>query len=1222
MSTSADEPTRPTVPSGGKPSGNTPSSEMPTLTPGELSSANQEGTRPTVPARPGMSDTRATVPAYVSGTAATQIAGPGGLSATAATALQIDGPLRPASSATGSHEGEKWGDFLVGRLLGRGGMGAVYAGRQVSLDRPVAIKVLIGHLAQNEDFRKRFLLEARAAARINSPHVVQVYFAGTHGDMDFFAMEYVEGADLARKLKDGWRPTPAECLELIIQATRSLVALGEHHIVHRDIKPANYMLTTPGVVKLMDFGLVKFASEAHGLTQTGTIMGTVNYFSPEQGRGEVCDQRTDLYALGVMFYEMLTGKLPFTGGDATSVIYQHIHAVPKPPKLHNPSVTEPYQSVVLKCLEKEAKDRYQTAKELLVDLERISHGESPLLPGGAKRSATALASATTRKLTLAAAVIIAAVILALAMLLRPAATTVTVASNPTPPAVPAESPAVTPAPASPPQVAVSAVTPSVKPVDSTPAVTAPAVIAPAIVSPPVVAPVASKPVETPPIKPPEAPIVVAAATPLPSEPLTPSVAPQAKTPVVVEPPATLVLPPPPVIAAPAPQVLPPPVVEAVIAKPVSKPAPTPTKPVVTPPPAKPAAPPALSTPVESSLRIAIPAGDALLKSSTWLWWLEGPNGRSGRLSARSTRLPEIEWTAPALPGSVTLHVAAVGSERHLTLPLIATAAPVGAGETLVPFLRAEFADERHVQRLHRDLDGSWWLVDVDGAIVSRNAAGWLTGGRFKPTPLPLRPVAVASSPTNIAVLDSDQPALLVYDRTGRQQLSIPGFQRPSDVIALADGLWGVADVRSGGVLVFDRQGVQVRKHQRSGTGGWDLLTRLATDGKLLYALDSGTPALVVFGNEPQPLITWPLDRATRPIAIAATAGRVFVLGSGGEIRVLDPQGQVLQTLPSAVKALPDESLGVPADLVVDSTGDLYVTYPEREMLARHSADGKQLAIRHARTWTWRAYAADGGNRVYAIDTEYRRVVVLDSEGWRLGTLGQALSKGGTFESPVALAVHPDGAAVAVLDEETMQVTRFDVASGTHLVFGGRGKNDGQFDSPLSVAMDQDGRTYVLDIGLHRVSVFDAKGGFIRHFGRYERGDAPDLLRTPRLITVSNDGAIVFVYDEDNSLIKRFAIDHATKQVRHLGNFGGRGTAPGQFTRLTGMGCDRRGRLYCLDYKRGDLQVFDVAGETPTLLTGVRGEQHGIRKMLNLALNPDGLPLIIGGDQFTGLRWQR
>jgi len=725
--------------------------------------------------------------------------------------------------------------------------------------------------------------------------------------------------------------------------------------------------------------------------------------------------------------------------------------------------------------------------------------------------------------------------------------------------------------------------------------------------PPVVVttPPPAKPIEPPPaVTPPAAPVVLAAVTPPPQIPTPPPAKPV--VPPIVEAP----VPKPVLVEAPAKPVLPPPVIEA------------PAKPVVKPAPAPPTKPAALSTPIQTTLRITIPAGDALLKSSTWLWWLEGPNGRSGRLSARSTRRPEIEWTAPAQPGAVTLHVAAVGSERHLTLPLAATEPPAGADGTLVPFLRANFADERHVQRLGRDVDGSWWLVDVDEAIVSRNADGWLSGGRFLPTPVPPRPVAVTTTPTSIAVLDSSQPSLLVFDRDGRQQLSIPGFQRPTDVVALADGSWAVADMRSGGVLVINQQGVRVRTHQRSGTGGWDLLTRLASDGKLLYALDSGTPSLVVFGSEPQPLITWPLDRASRPVGVAALNGRVYVLGTGGEIRVLDPKGQVLQTLPSAVSALPDESLGVPGDLTVDSTGDIYVAYPAREMIARHSSDGKQLTIRHARTWTWRAYAADGANRIYAIDTDQRRVVVLDAEGWRQGTLGKALAKGGTFEAPLALAAHPDGSAVSVLDEETMQVTRFDLTRGTSLVFGGRGKNDGQFDSPLSVAMDQAGRTYVLDIGLHRVSVFDAQGVFQCRIGRYERGDAPDMLRAPRLIAVSTDGSSLFVYDEEGSLVKRFAIDHATNQVRHVGNFGGRGTGPGQFTRITGMGCDRRGRLYCIDYKRGDLQVFNIAGETPTLVTSVRGEQHGIRKMLNLALNPDGIPLIIGGDQLTGLRWQR
>ncbi|HYE07887.1 MAG TPA: protein kinase [Planctomycetota bacterium] len=273
--------------------------------------------------------------------------------------------------------GKVWGDFALEGLLGRGGMGAVYRARQLSLDRPVAVKVLPPHLGADENFRTRFALEAKAVAQLNSPHVIQVYAAGQHDGHHYFAMEYVEGTDLQRKIRDGFKATYRQALDLVTQGARGLAAAGEHGIVHRDIKPANMMITAKGVLKLMDFGLVKLVSSNEGMTMAGTIMGTVNYFSPEQGRGESCDQRTDIYALGVVFYELLTGKLPFTGADATSVIYQHIHTAPRKPKEIDPQIPEDYQAVVLKCLQKEPRDRYATADDLLADLENIAEGRKP-----------------------------------------------------------------------------------------------------------------------------------------------------------------------------------------------------------------------------------------------------------------------------------------------------------------------------------------------------------------------------------------------------------------------------------------------------------------------------------------------------------------------------------------------------------------------------------------------------------------------------------------------------------------------------------------------------------------------------------------------------------------------------------------------------------------------------------------------------------------------------
>jgi Protein kinase domain len=298
--------------------------------------------------------------------------------ATQATDLHVpDGANKP-SSGSGTHRHQIWGDFELGDLLGRGGMGAVYRGRQISLDRPVAIKVLPSHLGGNENFRSRFLLEAKAVAQISSPHVIGVFFAGVHEGHHYFAMEYVEGKDLTAKMRDGFKPTHREALDLVTQAARGLAAAGELGIIHRDIKPANMMVTKKGLLKLMDFGLVRLArSNETGLTMAGTIMGTVSYFSPEQGRGERCDCRTDIYALGIVFYELLTGRLPFTGGDATSVIYQHIHAEPKPPKEIDPSIPENYQAVVLKCIQKDADHRYQDANALIADLELLARNLEP-----------------------------------------------------------------------------------------------------------------------------------------------------------------------------------------------------------------------------------------------------------------------------------------------------------------------------------------------------------------------------------------------------------------------------------------------------------------------------------------------------------------------------------------------------------------------------------------------------------------------------------------------------------------------------------------------------------------------------------------------------------------------------------------------------------------------------------------------------------------------------
>ncbi len=395
----------------------------------------------------------------------------------AATAATI-----PASGAAGTWSnnqsdvltGQVWGDFLVGPLLGRGGMGAVYRGRQQSLDRDVAIKVLPPHLSDNEGFRSRFQLEAKAVASLDSPHIIKVYGAGQAGGHNYFAMEYVEGDDLAVTVKKSGRPTQRNALDWVLQAARGLQAAGELGIVHRDIKPANMMLTRRGVVKLMDFGLVRSTKEAHGLTMTGTVMGTVSYFSPEQGRGERCDSRTDLYALGVVFYEFLTGRLPFTGEDPTSIIYQHIHVAPTPPREIEPGIPEDFQAVCLKCMQKNAEDRYPNAAELVADLERLGRGDHPninaaelmRLQHGTTLYIPKNRQSSARRSTpwIIAAVVVAGVGASAVWAVKPA--------SETPPMTPPRSPApvIAVAPTQPP-VALPAVPPLIAPPLTTPAIT-------------------------------------------------------------------------------------------------------------------------------------------------------------------------------------------------------------------------------------------------------------------------------------------------------------------------------------------------------------------------------------------------------------------------------------------------------------------------------------------------------------------------------------------------------------------------------------------------------------------------------------------------------------------------------------------------------------------------------------------------------------------------------
>jgi WD40 repeat protein/predicted Ser/Thr protein kinase len=270
------------------------------------------------------------------------------------------------------------GPYEIVARLGSGGMGDVYQGYDASLDRYVAIKVLPAELARHEDFVTRFRTEAAAAAKVEHPNIVPIYTIGADAGHHFFAMQFVAGQSLAQMLAQQPRPPLETTLAIVEQVLAGLAAAHQHGLVHRDIKPGNILLAQrDGRALLADFGLVKTAAQQTRMTATGVIMGTVDYISPEQGRGKQVDGRSDLYSLGVLLYQMLAGRLPFAADSPTAMIFQHAYETP--PSLAQAASQAPAHlvGIVHRLLAKSPDDRYQTCEELLLDLQAIRAGCAP-----------------------------------------------------------------------------------------------------------------------------------------------------------------------------------------------------------------------------------------------------------------------------------------------------------------------------------------------------------------------------------------------------------------------------------------------------------------------------------------------------------------------------------------------------------------------------------------------------------------------------------------------------------------------------------------------------------------------------------------------------------------------------------------------------------------------------------------------------------------------------
>ena len=274
------------------------------------------------------------------------------------------------------------GRYELGDLLGRGGMAEVRRAVDRRLGRQVAVKQLRTDLATDPTFQARFRREAQSAAGLNHPTIVAVYDTGEETDpltgvsIPYIVMELVEGPTLRDVLRDGRKILPERALELTQGVLDALSYSHKAGIIHRDIKPANVMLTPTGGVKVMDFGIARAVADTSAtMTQTAAVIGTAQYLSPEQARGETVDARSDIYSAGCLLYELLVGRPPFIGESPVSVAYQHVREAPVPPSQFDPVITEDIDAVTLKALAKDPADRYQSAREMKADIGRVLSGQ-------------------------------------------------------------------------------------------------------------------------------------------------------------------------------------------------------------------------------------------------------------------------------------------------------------------------------------------------------------------------------------------------------------------------------------------------------------------------------------------------------------------------------------------------------------------------------------------------------------------------------------------------------------------------------------------------------------------------------------------------------------------------------------------------------------------------------------------------------------------------------
>lgn len=270
------------------------------------------------------------------------------------------------------------GRYELRNQIARGGTAQVYLARDLLLDRPVALKVLFPELSTDHSFVERFRREAQAAANLMHPNIVQVFDWGESDRTYFIVMEYIDGEPLSSIIRTQAPLGGPQAASIASDIAKALSYAHRHGVVHRDVKPGNVLITADGQVKVTDFGIARAIGTDEQVTQTGLVMGTATYFSPEQAQGLAVDARSDVYALGVVLYEMLTGRPPFSGESPVAIAYQHVREQPPSPRTLNPAIPAALEAIVLQAMAKLPAERYVSADEMKADLDRFVHGQTVL----------------------------------------------------------------------------------------------------------------------------------------------------------------------------------------------------------------------------------------------------------------------------------------------------------------------------------------------------------------------------------------------------------------------------------------------------------------------------------------------------------------------------------------------------------------------------------------------------------------------------------------------------------------------------------------------------------------------------------------------------------------------------------------------------------------------------------------------------------------------------